>query len=286
MQFQDKFESQKKSDGQRVASVIAFLSRNFESTISVEEAADFLEITCDHFQKIFKRFTGVRADKFIQNLNLNWVKEGDFGGIDGADISHGISHSRSGCLQELVLNHYMMTLEEWAVGDIGEDLVYGWHMSPFGDCLIVAGGRGVCGLAFELDEGKDATINELYSSLGEAKRREDKSSTKNLAEMVFDGGNLDIVLRGTEFQLNVWEGLLGIPSGTVMSYGALAERLGSPRAVRAVARAVARNPVSWLVPCHRILRSNGTISGYRWGRTKKRSMIAVEAAASVKAIYF
>ncbi|MED5574282.1 MAG: methylated-DNA--[protein]-cysteine S-methyltransferase, partial [Pseudomonadota bacterium] len=102
--------------------------------------------------------------------------------------------------------------------------------------------------------------------------------TKRFADRAFDGGELNVVLRGTPFQLEVWEGLLRIPSGEVISYEGLATSLGRPTAARAVASAVARNPVSWLVPCHRVLRNNGTITGYRWGPSKKRSMLAVESA--------
>ena len=165
---------------------------------------------------------------------------------------------------------------EWKSKGAGKDIVYGWHPSPFGDCLIVASERGVCGLAFELEDGRDATIDNLFRSLGEARRLQDDGDSGS--PMGVDGGELNVVLRGTRFQLKVWEGLLRIPSGEVTSYEGLAKSLGRPMAARAVASAVARNPVSWLVPCHRVLRNNGTITGYRWGPSKKRSMLAVESA--------
>ena len=133
-------------------------------------------------------------------------------------------------------------------------------------------------MAFELEEGREATIENLFRSLGGERCLRDDFATKKFVDQAFDGGQLHVVLRGSPFQLKVWEGLLRIPSGVVTSYVGLAISLGRPTATRAVASAVARNPVSWLVPCHRVLRHNGMISGYRWGPVKKRSMLAFESA--------
>jgi AraC family transcriptional regulator of adaptative response/methylated-DNA-[protein]-cysteine methyltransferase len=265
-------------DGMRISRAIEYLTDNFEMQPSLDDAAREAGLSRFYFQRIFTRFVGVSPKKFIQHLTLNRAKESLASSASVLDAAYDAGLSGSGRLHDLFVTHESLTPGEWKAKGAGKDISYGWHPSPFGACLIVASERGVCGLAFELEKGRDATIDDLFSSLGEARRKEDPSLTKEFADRTFDGGELNVVLRGTPFQLKVWEGLLRIPSGVVTSYEGLACSLGRPTAARAVASAVGRNPVSWLVPCHRILRGTGAITGYRWGPSKKRSMLAVEAA--------
>ena len=267
-------------DEMRISHAIEYLTNNFEMQPSLDDAAREAGLSSFHFQRMFTRFVGVSPKKFIQHLTLNRAKESLASSASVLDAAYDAGLSGPGRLHDLFVTHESLTPGEWKAKGAGKNIAYGWHPSPFGDCLIVASQRGVCGLAFELEEGRDATIEDLFSSLGEARRKEDPSLTKEFADRIFDGEELNVVLRGTPFQLKVWEGLLRIPSGVVTSYEGLARSLGRPTAARAVASAVARNPVSWLVPCHRVLRGMGAITGYRWGPSKKRSMLAVEAAAS------
>ena len=143
---------------------------------------------------------------------------------------------------------------------------------------MVACERGVCGIGFKLNGGREVTLKNLFLSLGDRPPKYCPDQTKKFVVTAFRGGKIKVILRGTPFQLTIWNGLLRIPSGEVISYEGLARSLGMPGAARAVASAIARNPVSWLVPCHRVLRSSGSISGYRWGRLKKCAMIAIEMA--------
>ena len=265
-------------DGRRIARAIEFLTDHFEDQPTLEDAAQEIGLSSFHFQRMFTRFVGVSPKKFVQHLTLNRAKESLAASASVLDAAYDAGLSGPGRLHDLFVTHESLTPGEWKAKGAGKEIVYGWHPSPFGDCLIVASERGVCGRAFELEEGRDATIENLFTSLGEARRQEDAVATQEYAERAFDGGSLRVVLRGTPFQLKVWEGLLRIPSGTVTSYEGLATSLGRPTAARAVAGAVARNPVSWLVPCHRVLRGTGAITGYRWGPSKKRSMLAVESA--------
>mgnify|MGYP001194643812 CR=1 FL=1 len=265
-------------DGVRIVRAIEYLSDNFEIQTSLEDAAREVGISSYHFQRIFTRFVGISPKNFVQHLSLKRATESLVNSICVLDAAHSIGRSGPGRHHEFLVTHEHMTPSEWKTKGAGKEVVYGWHLSPFGDCLIVASERGVCGLAFELKAGREATIENLFGSLGEVRRLQDDAATKGIADRAFDGGQLNLVLRGSPFQFKVWEGLLGIPLGVVTSYGRLALSLGTPKAVRAVASAVARNPVSWLVPCHRVVRNNGTISGYRWGPAKKRSMLAVESA--------
>lgn len=270
-------------DGLRISRAIEFLTDNFERQPSLDEAAEEAGLSSFHFQRLFTRYVGVSPKKFIQHLTLNRAKESLADSASVLDAAYDAGLSGPGRLHDLFVTHESLTPGEWKAKGAGKDIAYGWHPSPFGECLIVASERGVCGLAFELEEGREATIDDLFTSLGEARRKQDQPLTKEYAERAFDGGELKVMLRGTPFQLKVWEGLLRIPSGTVTSYEGLAKSLGRPTAARAVASAVARNPVSWLVPCHRVLRGSGAITGYRWGPRKKRSMLAVEAAVREEA---
>ena len=271
------------ADGQRITRAIEYLTENFELQPSLNEAAQVAGLSSFHFQRLFTRYVGISPKKFIQHLTLKRAKESLARSASVLDAAYDVGLSGSGRLHDLFVVHESLTPGEWKARGAGKNLVYGWHPSPFGECLIVASECGVCGLAFELEEGRDATVKNLFTSLGDARRKEASSLTKRFADLAFDGGELKVLLRGTPFQLKVWEGLLRIPFGTVASYEGLARALGRPTAARAVAGAIARNPVSWLVPCHRVLRGTGAITGYRWGPTKKRSMLAYEAAAQEEA---
>ena len=271
------------ADGQRIARAIKYLTENFELQPSLDEAAQVAGLSSFHFQRLFTRYVGVCPKKFIQHLTLKRAKESLARSASVLDAAYDAGCLGPGRLHDLLIVHESLTPGEWKARGSGKDLVHGWHPSPFGECLIVASERGVCGLAFELEEGRDATFENLFTSLDDARRKEDASLTKRYADLAFDGGELKVILRGTPFQLKVWEGLLRIPSGAVASYEGLARALGRPTAARAVAGAIARNPVSWLVPCHRVLRRTGAITGYRWGPIKKCAMLAYEAAAQEEA---
>lgn len=269
------------SDHARIARAIEYLATHFEDQPSLDAVAHEIGLSSYHFQRLFTRMVGVSPKKFVQHLTLNRAKESLAGSASVLDAAYDAGLSGPGRLHDLFVAHEAMTPGEWKARGAGLDLIYGWHPSPFGDCLIAATPRGVCGLAFALEDGREATIADLFTSIGEANSREDPAATRPYAERAFDGGGeVPVVLRGTPFQLKVWEALLRIPSGAVMSYDGLARAIGRPGAARAVAGAVARNPVSWLVPCHRVLRGTGAITGYRWGPVKKRAMLALEAAGA------
>ena len=199
------------------------------------------------------------------------------------DAAFDAGLSGPGRLHDLFVSHEGLTPGEWKAQGAGLDLRYGWHDSPFGECLIVAAPRGVCGLAFR-DGARAATMADLARNFAGAALVEDAAATATHADRAFAGGDLHLVLRGTPFQLKVWSALLRIPHGATISYAGLAGRLGRPGAARAVAGAVAFNPVSWLIPCHRVLRGDGSITGYRWSPARKRVLLAWEAAQAEKRV--
>ena len=175
-----------------------------------------------------------------------------------------------------------MTPGEYKARAAGLVVRHGVHPSPFGPCLVLATERGVCGLAFVAANETAPALGELAAGWSRARLVEDRGVAAEFVARAFapapSGRPIPLSVKGTNFQIRVWEALLRIPPGRVVSYGALARHLGVPTAARAVAGAVAANPVSFLIPCHRVIRQSGVVSGYRWGRARKQAMLGWEAA--------
>lgn len=261
-----------------VGRLLSWLSEHYRAQPSLDEIAREAGMSTYHVQRLFTRYVGVSPKKYVQYLTLEHAKRALDESRSVLDVAFDTGLSGPGRLHDLFVSHEALTPGEWKRHGEGLDVRYGWHDSPFGECLIAVTARGVCGLAFNGTGDRAGSLAELATSLGEANLIEDSEATRPYAESAFGGGELHLVLRGTPFQLKVWEALMRIPSGCVLSYADLADRIGSPGSARAVAGAVARNPVSWLVPCHRVIRSGGTISGYRWEQDTKRVILAWEAA--------
>lgn len=262
-----------------IARALAWLGRNWQEQPSLEEIAAAVGLGPHHFQRLFTRYVGVSPKKYVQYLTLRYAKARLAESVSVLDAAFDAGLSGPGRLHDLFVSHEALTPGEWKTQAAELDLAWGWHDSPFGDCLIVASPRGVCGLAFGDRENHDAVLADLASNFGEARLASDKSVTLPFAEQAFGGGGpIHLLLRATPFQLKVWEALLRIPAGALTSYSDLARRIGRPEASRAVAGAVGQNPVSWLIPCHRVLRSDGSITGYRWQPERKRLILAWEAA--------
>jgi AraC family transcriptional regulator of adaptative response/methylated-DNA-[protein]-cysteine methyltransferase len=198
----------------------------------------------------------------------------------GAALDSGLSGPSR--LHDLCLKIEAMTPGEYAGGGENVAIEYGYHTSPFGVALIMATPKGVCGLAFGDEGDETATLSDMRKRWPKANYRENTKRTAEIAAKIFGGGKnsreLTLHLMGSKWQIQVWRALLDIPAGKVSSYGAIAEKLSAPRASRAVGTAVGRNPISYLIPCHRVLGSDGSLTGYHWGIARKRSMLAVEAA--------
>ena len=264
---------------QITAKAIAWLVENYRQQPSLADTAAVVGLSPHHFQRMFSRNVGVSPKKYLQHLTLNHLKHRLAAADSVLDAAYDAGLSGPGRMHDLFVTHEAMTPGEWKASAAGLDLRYGWHDSPFGECLIVAAPRGVCGLAFR-DGARSATLNNLTKGFAEAQLRHDQSATAPYANAIFAGAadSIHLVLRGTPFQLKVWQALLCIPDGALVSYQGLATALGRPTASRAVAGAVARNQISWLIPCHRVVRADGSISGYRWNPRIKRAMLAWETA--------
>lgn len=266
----------------RMAAAIAWLSERYAEQPSLEAVAAVVGMSPYHFQRCFTEAVGVSPKKFVQFLTLGHAKEVLRRNQSVLDAAYDAGLSGPGRLHDLFVTHEAMTPGQWKARGAGLDLRYGWHDSPFGQCLIVATEQGVCGLGFERGAGKRETFDDLMTHWPEAQPREDHALTAPFASAAFghDKGDLRLTLKGTPFQLKVWEALLYIPTGSVVTYTDIARALDRPDAVRAVASAVARNPISWLIPCHRVLRQTGALAGYRWDLYRKRAMLAIEGAAT------
>lgn len=261
-----------------VGRLLTWLAANYRDQPTLEDIAREAGLSPYHLQRLFTRYVGVSPKKYIQYLTLDHAKQVLLDSSSVLDAAFEAGLSGPGRLHDLFVSHEAMTPGEWKTGGAGLEVRYGWHDSPFGDCLIAATDRGVCGLAFDGAGDRAETLADLATSFGAAELVADDAATRAYADTAFGGGDLHLVLRGTPFQLKVWEALLRIPSGAVVTYSDLARRIGRPGAARAVAGAVARNPVSWVVPCHRVIRDGGFISGYRWEPQTKRAILAWEAA--------
>lgn len=281
MPNQQDFKQSDESDDYGFALVgrlLAWLSEHYREQPSLEAIAQEAEMSTYHLQRLFTRYVGVSPKKYVQYLTLDHAKRALDESRSVLDVAFDAGLSGPSRLHDLFVSHEALTPGEWKRHGEGLEVRYGWHDSPFGECLIAATSRGVCGLAFNGIDDRAATLADLATSFGEARLIEDASGTAPYAESAFGGGDLHLVLRGTPFQLKVWEALMRIPSGAVLTYSDLAARIGAPGSARAVAGAVARNPVSWLIPCHRVIRNGGTISGYRWEPDTKRVILAWEAS--------
>ena len=267
-------------DYARIGRAIDWLSAHYLDQPRLSDVAAAAGLSEAHLQRLFTRHVGVSPKKFVQYLTLDFAKErlGASESVLDAALDAGLSGP--GRLHDLFVGIEAMSPGEWKARGAGLTIRYGWHPSPFGDCLLMATERGLCGLAFALDAGRAATLADLSAGWERARLAEDTVATQPYAERAFGGGGsrLDLVLRGTPFQLKVWEALLRIPSGALVTYEGLAARIGKPGAARAVAGAVGANPISWLIPCHRVIRGSGIITGYRWGPARKRALLAWEAA--------
>lgn len=252
-----------------------------EAPLALDELAAQMDMSPAHFQRLFSKWAGVSPKKFQQYLTLGYAKALLRDRFTTLETAQAVGLSGTGRLHDLFLSWEAMSPGDYAKGGGGLVIYWDWFAGPFGQTLVMGTDKGICGMAFG-------------SETGEAEAWEDMSSRWPKAQFVQDGAKLQawveasftpvpnmvtpLHLIGSPLQIKVWEALLSIPSGHVSTYSEIAESIGNPKAVRAVGTAVGRNPISWLVPCHRALRKSGGLGGYHWGLPVKRAMLAYEGA--------
>jgi AraC family transcriptional regulator of adaptative response/methylated-DNA-[protein]-cysteine methyltransferase len=253
-----------------------------EAALSLEDIAREMKMSPAHFQRIFSRWAGVSPKRYQQWLTLDHAKSLLAERHTTLETADAVGLSGSGRLHDLFVRWEAMSPGDYAKGGADLEILWGWFESPFGPALIMGTDRGICGIGFAAETGAEAAMEDLIGRWPKATFIEDPTALRPLAEQAFpkegEEASAKLFLIGAPFQIKVWEALLTIPTGHVTTYSDIARVIGHPKAVRAVGTAVGRNPISWLIPCHRALRKSGGLGGYHWGLPVKRTMLAWEAA--------
>jgi AraC family transcriptional regulator of adaptative response/methylated-DNA-[protein]-cysteine methyltransferase len=271
-----------------VRQVIEFLTENARAQPSLEAIAARVGMEPTRLHKLFTRWAGLSPKAFLQAITLDHARMLLEQSATVLDTAYEVGLSGPGRLHDLFVTHEAVTPGTYRARGEGLLIRYGFHPSPFGRALVMATERGLAGLAFS-DGDDGAALADMTRRWPRADYLEDPAATEGLARRVFDRGQwrpetpLKIVLIGSDFELRVWETLLEVPFGRAVTYSDLAHRLDRPNAARAVGAAVGRNPVSFVVPCHRVLGRSGSLTGYHWGLTRKRAILGWEAGVSAGA---
>lgn len=268
-------------DYQRIAQAIAYLQTHFKQQPSLEDLAAHLHLSTFHLQRLFQRWAGISPKRFLQYLTAECAQQRLRAASPTLAVAYDVGLSSTGRLHDLIVNVYAMTPGEYKNGGAGLQVRYGFHASPFGQCLIASTTRGICHLAFVEDQA--ASLAELVTQFPNAQFSEKQDTIASFAQQIFElqAGQLALHIKGTNFQIRVWEALLKIPAGALSTYEDIANTIGKPTASRAVGGAIGKNPVGYLIPCHRVIRKSGAISGYRWGSVRKQAILGWEAAQTL-----
>lgn len=271
-------------DYRRIERAIRFLEEHTGDQPALDEVARHIGLSPFHCQRLFKRWAGVSPKKFLQFLTIGYAKKLLRNSASVLDTAYEVGLSGPGRLHDLFVSVEAVTPGEFK--SLGAELVirYGFHMTPFGECLVAETERGICSLEFIDTVERSEALAGLRSNWQEARIIEDENAGESAIKRIFSGnaagvpGDVKLLLRGTNFQLKVWEALLRIPEGAVVTYGDLADTIGSPGSHRAIGNAVSHNPIACLIPCHRVIRSTGDPGGYKWGVPRKKAILAREAS--------
>jgi len=272
------------TDYQRVAQAIQYLEQNYQTQPSLDELAAQLALSPFHLQRLFTQWAGVSPKRFVQYLTAEHAKHLLAHAHSVLDAAYETGLSSPGRLHDLMIATEAVTPGEFKQRGAGLQIAYGRHETPFGDCLLAATTRGICQLLFLTEGGWTQAVTELRDQWREADLVEDTTQTQPYIDQIFPVNGqqgqraVTLLLKGTNFQLKVWNALLQIPQGVAWSYEDVAQAIGQPTAARAVGGAVGANPIGYLIPCHRVIRKSGVIQEYRWGPTRKKAILAWESA--------
>jgi AraC family transcriptional regulator of adaptative response/methylated-DNA-[protein]-cysteine methyltransferase len=281
MSFVDYEQSSR--DYRRVEDAIVYLEKNYREQPSLEEIAGSVHLSEYHFQRLFTRWVGISPKRFLQYLTKEHAKQLLEESESVLDTAYATGLSGPGRLHDLFVTCEAVTPGDYKNRGEGLEIFYGFHPSPFGECLLALTDKGICSLIFVGEDGRKKALAELEKWWAKAHLEEDPKRTASVVDRIFnrlagdESTPVSLYLSGTNFQIKVWEALLRIPSGTVVSYEDLAVSIGMPGAARAVSNAVARNPLPVIIPCHRVIRKMGDFGGYRYGTARKKALLGWEA---------
>ena len=262
---------------------IEYMSGRWREQPSLEEIAAHVGLSPSHFHHLFRRWAGLTPKAFLQALTLDRARDLLRDSASLLDTTYEVGLSGPGRLHDLFVAHEAMTPGDFKSGGAGVTLAYGFHASPFGEAILVAAPLGLAGLGFVDDGDRAAALADMRRRWPNAAFREDHAATESFAQRAFDPDlwcsdtPLRVILIGTDFEIRVWQTLLRIPLGKATTYSSIAGHIGNPKAARAVGAAVGRNPLSFVVPCHRVLGRSGALTGYHWGLTRKQAILGWEA---------
>ncbi len=265
----------------RIAKAIDFIKAHLKEQPSLDEIAENVHLSPYHFQRLFTDWAGVSPKKFMQYLSLNYAKRILSEQKTLSDTAHQTGLSGTSRLHDLFVRIEGMTPAEFKNGGKELSINYSFDESPFGRVIVASTPKGVCHMAFfENDNDAFKTLKEKFPK---ALYTHTTDNIQQNAISIFkqDWNRLEEIklhLKGTDFQLKVWEALLKIPVGGLSTYGNIAREIENPNASRAIGSAIGKNPVAFLIPCHRVIRSKGEFGGYMWGNTRKTAIIGWEAA--------
>lgn len=262
---------------------LTFLRENWRDQPSLEALAERNGLSAAHLQRLFMRWAGLSPKAFLQALTIDHARKLLRDSVSVLDTAYEVGLSGPGRLHDLFVTHEGMSPGLYKAKGQGLTIRYGFHDCPFGKALVMVTDYGICGLAFA-DEGQEqVSFADMTSRWPDATYIEDKVSTAPIIARIFNPLHwrseepLRIVFIGSEFETTVWQTLLKIPMGGATSYSSIAAHIGKPKASRAVGAAVGKNPLSFVVPCHRVLAKSGGLGGYHWGLTRKQAILGWEA---------
>jgi AraC family transcriptional regulator, regulatory protein of adaptative response / methylated-DNA-[protein]-cysteine methyltransferase len=271
------------ADYEVVRRAIGFIRNHWREQPEIEAIADAACVTPTELHHLFRRWAGLTPKAFLQALTLDGARQLLRDSASVLDASYEVGLSGPGRLHDLFVTHEAMSPGEWKSGGEGLTVSFGFHPSPFGKALIMATERGLAGVAFAEADTEEAALADMRRRWPKAAYVFDAPRTAALAGRIFDPSQwrqdrpLRVVLIGTDWEVRVWEALLKIPMGRVATYSGIAKTVCAPTAARAVGAAVGKNPVAFVVPCHRVIGKSGELTGYHWGITRKQAMLGWEA---------
>ena len=278
-----------RKDYDMVRRSLAFMTENWRDQPSLEAIAEKSGVSPHHMQRVFTRWAGLSPKAFLQAVTIDHARELLRDSASILDTAYEVGLSGPGRLHDLFVTHEGMSPGIYKARGKGLVIRYGFHDSPFGLALVMTTELGLCGLAFADAGEQKAALADMMGRWPEADYAEDLRATAPVAQRIFEteawqpDQPLRVVFIGTDFEIRVWETLMRIPLGRATTYSDIAAHLGKPNAARAVGTAVGKNPVSFVVPCHRVLGKSGGLCGYHWGLTRKRAILGWEAGVVSRA---
>jgi AraC family transcriptional regulator, regulatory protein of adaptative response / methylated-DNA-[protein]-cysteine methyltransferase len=258
-----------------VEKIINYWTENPKSVSPLDTIAESFDLSALQFRELFSRWAGTSPERFLQYLSKTYTKK-----LLDTDYDFGIKEQRQD--HKLSIHYEIIPPEEYKHKGEGRQIVYGFSPSPFGDCMIALTQRGICSLMFEGEAGKKNLIERLQAEWPKASLKMDNQKSQKFAEFIFllsdekSDTDLHLHIKDSYFNTKVWEALTLIPRGRLVSYQTIARHIRHPGAARAVGTAIGKNPISFVIPCHRVIRKNGEFGNYGGGPARKKAMIAWE----------